>query len=304
MTRRGGRVLHGRRFLVRRGLRRCALCVALSIAVAGCVSVTQQPRAVVLRDDGSMHVQTLACRQEIEAAIASDANTHPSLDPQAIRMLTWNIHKQSDAGWQRDLREFGDRNDLILLQESVLDAPLRDLIGDEGFHWVMASSFLASGSDIGVVTASRVPALATCTERIAEPLLRIPKSAVISWFALAGRRETLAVVNVHAINFTLSLGAYRAQLRAIADVLVHHRGPIILAGDLNTWNDERIAAVREVANRLRLTEVRLEADRRSRFLGHEVDHIYTRDLAAVAASATPVVSSDHNPVSATLRLAR
>lgn len=305
MMRRGGRAPHGRRFRVRRGAGACALGIAFTLTVAGCVSVTTKPRALLLRDDGSVRVQTLSCPREIEGVLALHAKTaQPALDPHAIHVLSWNIHKQSDAGWQRDLHRLGERNDLVLLQESVLDTALRDVIGSEGFRWVMASSFLASGIDIGVLTASRVPAVANCTQRVVEPLLRIPKSAVISWFALAGRRETLAVVNVHAINFSLSLGAYRAQFRAIGDALEHHQGPIILAGDLNTWNDERVAAVRELARRLRLTEVRFAADRRSHFLGHELDHIYTRDLAELAASATAVTSSDHNPVAATLRVAQ
>ena len=68
--------------------------------------------------------------------------------------------------------------------------------------------------------------------------------------------------------------------------------------------DRRLAAVRELAQRLRLSEVRFAADRRSQFLGHELDHIYTRDLATLAATATAVSSSDHNPVTATLRLAQ
>src|SRR6185503_9010274 len=157
------------------------------------------------------------------------------LDPDAIRLVTWNIHKQSDRGWQRDLRRFSERNDLVLLQETVLDPALEKIIHAEGLRFVMASSFIESGTDIGVLSASRVPAVANCTQRVVEPLLRIPKSAVISWFPLAGRQQTLAVVNVHAINFSLSLGAFRAQFDAIGDALEHHDGPLIVAGDLNTW---------------------------------------------------------------------
>lgn len=304
MMRRGGRAPHGRRFHVRRIPGACALCIALSAVVTGCISITTKPRALLLRDDGSVQVQTLSCPRQIERMLAFHPKVaQPGLNPRAIHVLSWNIHKQSDPGWQRDLRRLDERNDLVLLQESVLDTALRDVIDDD-FRWVMASSFLASDIDIGVLTASRVPAIASCTQRVVEPLLRIPKSAVISWFALAGRRETLAVVNVHAINFSVSLGAYRAQFRAIGDALAHHPGPIIVAGDLNTWNDERVAAVRELAHRLRLTEVRFAADHRSHFLGHEVDHIYTRDLATLAAAATAVTSSDHNPVAATLRVAQ
>jgi endonuclease/exonuclease/phosphatase (EEP) superfamily protein YafD len=38
------------------------------------------------------------------------------------------------------------------------------------------------------------------------------------------------------------------------------------------------------------------------FLGHQLDHIYTRGLEVVASNAMEVTSSDHNPVMATLRL--
>jgi len=303
MTQRGGRVPHGRRFHVRRALRAGALGVASALFVAGCVSITTQPRALLMRDDGSVQVQTLSCPHAVERLLASPAGVAAhGLDPSAIRVVSWNIHKQADPGWQRDLRTFGNGTDLVLLQESVLDAPLREVIGDEGFRWVMASSFLASGIDIGVLTAARTPALANCTQRAVEPLVRIPKSAVISWFPLAGRHDTLAVVNVHAINFSLSLGAYRTQLRAIGDALAHHRGPIIVAGDLNTWTDARVDAVRDLARQLQLTEVPFLADRRSHFFGHELDHVYTRELATLASSVTRVTSSDHNPVAATLRV--
>jgi endonuclease/exonuclease/phosphatase (EEP) superfamily protein YafD len=271
----------------------------------GCVSITAKPRALLLLDDGSVQVQTLSCPQAAGRARASQPDTTVrGLDPHAIRMMSWNIHKQADPGWQRDLHRFGERNDLVLLQESVLDAPLRELIDADGFRWVMASSFIESGIDIGVLTASRIAPVATCTERVVEPLLRIPKSAVISWFPLAGRRDTLVVVNVHAINFSLSLGAYRAQFDAIGHALERHEGPLIVAGDLNTWTDARADAVRTLAKRLRLTEVRFAADRRSHFFGHELDHIYTRGLATVASVATGVTSSDHNPVAATLSVTR
>lgn len=286
-------------------LHRLALGIVAALVVSGCVSVTAEPRALLTRDDGSIHVQTLACPSA--AARAVNAPAVPALrglDPRAIRLVTWNVHKQADPGWQRDLRTLSSGNDIVLLQEIVLDSPLRDLIADEGFRWVMASSFLMSDIDYGVLTAARVQPVATCTERIAEPLLRIPKSAIISWFALRGRPETLAVVNVHAINFSLSLGAYRAQFRAIGEALAGHEGPVILAGDLNTWSAARAQAVRDVATRLGLTEVRFAADRRSVFFGHELDHIYTRGLALVASSAMLVRSSDHNPVEATLRVAR
>ena len=304
MTDGGGRAFRGRRFHVRDRVWVRIACIMCALVVAGCVSITTKPRALLVRDDGSVQVQTLACPHEIERLLASKPTVAVAgLDPGAIHVVSWNIHKQADAGWQRDLQRLSDRSDLVLLQESVLDPPLRGIIVAEGLRFVMASSFLASGTDIGVLTASRVTPVANCTQRFVEPLLRIPKSAVISWFPLAGEAQTLAVVNVHAINFSLLLGAYREQLDAIAEALTRHDGPLIVAGDLNTWTDARVEAVRELATRLHLTEVRFTPDRRSHFFGHDLDHIYVRGLTAVATSTTLVLSSDHNPVAATLRVA-
>lgn len=281
-----------------------AFAIAAVLAVAGCVTLTALPRALVSQDDGSVQVRNLSCVQVAGWVLPEwPAAVDASLDPGAIRIVTWNIHKQADAGWQRDLRSFIADNDLVLLQESVLDSALQAIVREGALRFVMASSFMHSGTDIGVMTASRVRPVATCTERVVEPLLRLPKSAVINWFALAGRDETLAVVNVHAINFSLSLGTYRAQFREIGDALVLHPGPLIVAGDFNTWTIARAEVVRDLAARLGLTEVPFAVDQRSVFFGHELDHIYIRGLARVSSASIAVRSSDHNPVEATLRVA-
>ena len=217
-------------------------------------------------------------------------------------MLTWNIHKQEDPGWREDLALFARGADLLLLQEATLDPLLRQTLDEAGLSWVMASSFLFGDVDIGVMTATRMAPVASCTERAVEPLLRIPKSAVISWFALEGTDARLAVVNVHAINFSITLGAYRAQFVALTKALLSHEGPIVFAGDLNTWNDARQDAVREAAAALRLSEIKFTEDRRTLFLGRQLDHLLVRGLDVVDAVAIPVTSSDHNPVRATLRL--
>ena len=288
-----------------RGRRRIIGLLLAPALLAGCVTLTAEPRALLKRSDGSVSVQTLACAHRVSTAARNRAEAATTgLDPASLRLFTWNIHKQGDRGWQQDLRAFSANYDVVLLQETVLDARLQRAIGDAGLNWVMASSFLYEDIDTGVLTASRVEPLATCTQRVVEPLLRLPKSAVVTWFPLKGETATLAIVNVHAINFSLSLGAYRAQFEAIVDALSGHAGPIVMAGDLNTWTAERSAVVRDAARRLGLTEIVFAPDGRRRFLGHQLDHIYTRALDVVASSAFAVTSSDHNPVTATLRVAR
>jgi endonuclease/exonuclease/phosphatase (EEP) superfamily protein YafD len=269
------------------------------------VSITAEPRALLQQDDGAILVQSLSCARAVgRVAARTPPVEQAGLDPAAIRVFTWNIHKQGDHGWQQDLRTLSAGNDIVLLQESVLEPPLQAVMREAGLRFVMASSFLHGDIDVGVLTASRVAPLATCAQRVVEPLLRLPKSAAITWFPLQGRATTLAVVNVHAINFSLSLGAYRAQFDAIVDALAGHDGPIILAGDLNTWTSARLAAVEDAARRLQLTAIAVPEAGRRLFFGRELDHIYARGFDRIRSSALPVTSSDHNPVEATLRLTR
>lgn len=298
-------MIHFRRWLAGARPPAPALVAAslLTVCVSGCITLTAEPRALLEHNGGGVEVRASDCRAARAAAsVARTSDLSSGLDPRAIRVFTWNIHKEGDRGWQSDLTAFSASNDIVLLQETVLQDSLRRLIEGAGLRWVMASSFLYRDVDIGVLTATRIAPIASCTQRIVEPLLRLPKSAVVTWFPIAGRAQTLAVVNIHAINFSLSLGAYRAQFAAIGDALADHDGPIVVAGDFNTWTDRRTEAVRELAERLGLTEVAFADDRRRVFFGHELDHILTRQMAVVASSAMPVTSSDHNPVAATLRI--
>lgn len=271
--------------------------------LAACVTLTETPRALVYAT-GRIAAGTLPCDVAARAArtVPAPAPDEKTVDPAAIRVLTWNIHKEDDAGWQPDLTRFAAGSDILLLQEVTLRDPLQEILRAADLRWVMASSFIYQSVDIGVLTAARAAPVAICTQRFVEPVIRLPKSAVITWFRLPGTGETLAVANVHAINFSLSLGTYEAQFAALADALADHHGPIILGGDLNTWTGAREDAVRRVAERLGLVEITYGEDRRTLFLGNQLDHLFVRGLAVVAAQAIPVASSDHNPVTAVLRV--
>jgi endonuclease/exonuclease/phosphatase (EEP) superfamily protein YafD len=288
---------HGRTALAR------VSYAALAALLSSCVVLTTLPRAVVQNADGSLVVRSIPCSANAHAIKpARDVVSPHALDPQALRVLTWNIHKEGDAGWERDLAQFSAANDLVLLQEAVLSPALLDLLESHNFRFTMASSFMYQDTDVGVLTAARVLPIASCTELIVEPWLRIPKSATISWFALEGTPQTLAVVNIHAVNFALSVDVYRQQFDALVSALRNHNGPIIFAGDFNTWTDARLAVVQDAAAALHITAIPFAKDLRSLFLGHQLDHILVRGLDVVQAAAIAVKSSDHNPVTATLRL--
>jgi endonuclease/exonuclease/phosphatase (EEP) superfamily protein YafD len=275
---------------------------SLALLLSSCVVLTTLPRAIVQEADGRLVVRSIPCSGIGVQPRVGNTTSRDALDASAIRVLTWNIHKQGDDGWDRDLARFAAGKDFVLLQEAVLTPSLRGILDAERLRFTMASSFTYEDADIGVLSATRVSPIGECTERVVEPWLRIPKSATVSWFALGGTTQILAVVNVHAINFSLSVSGYRSQFESLAGALRSHDGPILFAGDLNTWTDERLAVVNQTAAALGLTEVTIADDRRSLFLGHQLDHVLVRGLDVVTATVFAVDSSDHNPVTATLRL--
>jgi len=151
-----------------------------------------------------------------------------------------------------------------------------------------------------VLVAARVAPIDGCTLREFEPIFMLPKSAIVARFPIAGSSKTVAIANLHGVNFTLLLGSFRKQIEAVAAELASHDGPIVFAGDFNTWSDDRSALLRSVAARLGLTAVEVHPDGRRRTLGLHLDHMFVRGLSVVRAQAPEVKSSDHNPILVTL----
>ena len=271
----------------------------LAAASAGCVIVPERQHALVLQDGGTVAQVSMRCDESTAATPAHDG----TLDPSSIRLVSWNLHKEGDPGWQSDLGRLIKETDVLLIQEAGISTEFRAVVEKAGFSWLLSSAFEYLGSDYGVLTATRVRPEKACTLRAYEPLLGIPKAMLITQYRLADRDDTLAVANLHAINFTLDVGAYRAQLDAVADALSGHRGPIVVAGDFNTWNNDRDAAVQALATRLSLVPAVFEGDARTHFMGdHIFDRIYAKGVEFVAATAWSVTSSDHNPVLVSFRI--
>lgn len=280
---------------------RAALGATLLSLCAACATVPTVQQAFTLGRDGIAVGGALPCDGGATTA-RTGAAALPLPGPE-LRVLSWNLHKNGDPGWDADLARFAAVSDLLLIQEAALSPGLQRALHDAGYEWLLANSFMLHDHATGVLSAARVRPAGACVQRSFEPLLRLPKSAVITRYEMTGASQTLAVANLHAVNFTLGLRAYRAQLEAIARELADHRGPVIVAGDLNTWSAKRLEVVRDVMQRLGLVSVLPGIDTRSRFLGHQVDYMFVRGLELVSAEAPEVESSDHNPVLATLRLA-
>ena len=243
---------------------------------------------------------------------------HQALPPQ-ITLVSWNVHKQRDARLPADLHTLVRQQHptLVFLQEAtveLLDSPL--LPGHFAPSWQYP---WRAGSETGVLTLSPVAPLRreVMPTRWREVFLATPKVALATEYRLpTGAR--LLTVNVHCLNFerwgTLK---FRAQLTTLQALMAQHTGPILLAGDFNTWNPRRLRLVTELARELQLTEVeefvgtRKTGDHQSAvvnwLLGIDralpLDRVYYRGLSPLAATVLPLTSSDHRALQVTFAVA-
>ena len=223
------------------------------------------------------------------------------LDRDNIRLLSWNTQKAGRSRWQTDFTAISQDRNLVLLQEVV---PVRLGLGQYSpMPFVsFAPGFSSPFGQSGVATLSSVRPLTQCHLEYREPWLRTAKATNVTEYGLTGSGGTLAVINVHAINFSLGTNAFSRQLRQIAELLAVHEGPVIVSGDFNTWNQGRLDEVQQLALTSGLQTLRIPNDQRSLFFGKQVDHVFMRGLQTVAARTPTVHSSDHNPITAVLRV--
>jgi endonuclease/exonuclease/phosphatase (EEP) superfamily protein YafD len=212
-----------------------------------------------------------------------------------LEILSWNIQKADNAGWAKDLAEFGHGVDLAFLQEASLQADIESVLPQASYS-SFARGYMTSTLDTGVMTlSSGLPSL-RCQLSAQEPWLGTPKATSVTEYALRGREDRLLAINLHAVNFTFGVEEFRAQFHALTDLLVKHQGPVILAGDLNTWSESRETVVREFLQHHGLAPVTFSDDQRTRAFGRALDHIYVRGMQSRYARVIPVNSSDHNPL--------
>ena len=280
------------------------LLLGVAALMTACTTVRTDPEAQALASSISVPVaesrEVESCRELISAAPASFTDGL-GLNTDAIRLVSWNMQKKSIPTWRADYSRLTDGRDLILIQEAALRV---DTVGDlpAAPHWSFAPGYRTNDSITGVLTLSSSQPLARCSFVNIEPLLRTPKATSITQFALENHDETLLVVNVHAVNFSLGLGSYKRQFTQIVDALEGHEGPVIISGDFNTWRASRTRTIEAMAEELGMTAIEFSNDNRTRFFGSPLDHIYVRGLSATSSDSSIVTSSDHNPLTVTLSL--
>jgi len=225
--------------------------------------------------------------------------------------VSWNVQKGVHPGLSAELTQLAASGavDLFALQEAR-----PELLLPRGFVGHHAESYrsVGTGTAEGVMTIGRADPLEALRLRSPrrELFVLTPKAALISRFATLDG-VSLTVVNVHGLNFDPTGRLLDGQLTDLAQRVSSYDGPLIVAGDFNTWSEVRLAAVRGLAERLDLVEVEppaiggrtgsLGSLALERALGLDrrlhLDRIYVRGLRPLAAEwVERCRASDHVPL--------
>ena len=137
----------------------------------------------------------------------SDQGNGNSLDADGFSLLNWNIRKAKHPDWSSDIERLGTTASLVTLQEAVPDLPVSRKFGR--LHWSFAEGFGIRDNLTGVMTLSDVRPIASCQFAELEPVFRTRKATLVTSYPVSGIDETLLVINLHGVNFSMGLGALR-----------------------------------------------------------------------------------------------
>lgn len=223
-----------------------------------------------------------------------------------IDVLLWNVFKCKKKGWQEDFKALTVNKDLVILQETILNSPFDlNFTKSTQHQWIMARSFknVKTNIETGVKTGSTVSAknYYFSASKYSEPVTNTKKMMLATLYPLKQYKQSLLVVNSHLINF-VTFEKFKTHLDQIFRTLKYHDGPVLLAGDFNTWNKKRLKYFHELALLFSLEEVQIIRQPRLTHLFQHLDHVYCRGLTILDAHVhTQINSSDHYPISLSVK---
>lgn len=229
------------------------------------------------------------------------SSLNKSLGPETTSILIWNTFKGKRDDFEKDARKLIASYDIILFQEVIMGDFYRELMRDDGRLSLEES--LSWGQN-GVANAASTPSVDTLPIRtkVREFGIFTPKASLFTTYKIKtpqGDEKELLVLNVHMINFRTSWG-FEKNLEQYRQKLQEHEGPILAAGDFNTWSRTRRNMVVDFFREFGLEEVQFDwnglQDPRKKAIFGVLDRAFTRGLDIDWAFVyEDIDSSDHDP---------
>lgn len=209
-----------------------------------------------------------------------------------INVLVWNIQKSRSSDWINKTNSLLKNFEYALIQEATdREETLRPF--HKAFHYLkLHESWSDDRYSTGLLSASQTPSFYSekYTTSDLEPLVSTPKVIVVEKYSL--EEVTLMMINIHAINFR-GLKAFKRNLKLVAHELKRHEGPVIFAGDFNTWSPARKEYLDLFCQQFSLKEIKMK--RYESFL--QLDHVYAKGFKEITAKQfEDSLGSDHRPI--------
>ncbi len=207
---------------------------------------------------------------------------------------TYNIFKAHFPFVRQNIGTLCTKNDFVALQEWVSNLHIRD---DE--HIVTCPTFILPFRNVktGTATISRHTPTDVMQLHSRERELGITthKSMLVTAYTLHDG-TTLHIANIHSLNFVTN-GAWKKQIDYFVNFLPR-TGPLIFAGDFNTWNPWRFDYLEEALKKIHLHYAHYDHN-----IIMRLDHIFTRGLEVLETKEDDNMhTSDHYPITLKFRI--
>lgn len=244
-------------------------------------------------------------RQVRKIRHVDDANAvtkHGSADGKhtnQIRLAVWNLWKGSGGDkFASEFRAIAEQADFLVCQEALLTPQALELFRMDGFECVHAAAYIrADGHRDGVLTASRLKSQGDGQRilgKFPEPVFKTPKTALVTRHPIIGTDKSIMIVNIHARLIRRIENAMDEILHVI-EQLPEHDGPVIFAGDFNTFTPGYLRIITKVLKSHGLIHVPIPEDPRST-LG-ALDQVFVKNLHVTDIRVdTTIEGSDHFPI--------
>jgi endonuclease/exonuclease/phosphatase (EEP) superfamily protein YafD len=233
------------------------------------------------------------CKTDLDQ-VYSYGTVHQKPPTENLKLFVWNVAKFKESKALDDLFNLASASDVIFLQEAthstVYQAAFEEKLETHAHHFypsfcdkkAMAFGVQISTS-LNTINLDRWPSPEN------EPLSTIKKMSgysLVEW-----NNDKIHLINTHALNFNAG-GKFERQIDDLVEKIKQLEGPLIWAGDFNTWIPLRKNYLFSKAAELGLIHIDPEDDHRKLIL----DHIFYRGLNLKMARMIDMDNSDHDAI--------
>ena len=218
--------------------------------------------------------------------------------PQKVSLLVWNIHK-GESIKNKKLPFSLNAYDFVFIQENMWRWSLEGLPFNGHHYFIPTFSIDNDKTGVSLLSQYEAKRFMGLHSNYYEPFIISPKSYLVLEF------DRIALINVHALNF-VTFEEWKAEIDRISEKAkkyIEDKSGLIIAGDFNTWNEERFNYLRTKFTNIGLQEITYKKDLRTKTFGFPIDYVFSHGFRLRDSNVFAVEEfSDHNALEVVLEI--